>query len=100
MGLCSVTPGNCLNWVAIVDSGFSKFAEGWATSGVVTLQSGLRFSILDSAAGTLFGPATSFTTGNLVAGKTLKDALRNGNVSTRVNEFFNANVFAPAPFIP
>jgi hypothetical protein len=79
---------------------FSKLAEGWATSGVVTLQSGLPFSILDSAAGTLFGPATSFTTGNLVAGKTLKDALRSGSVSSRVNEFFNTNVFAPAPFIP
>jgi len=79
---------------------FSKLAEGWATSGVVTLQFGLPFSILDSAAGTLFGPATSFTTGNLVAGKTLKDALRSGSVSSRVNEFFHTNVFAPAPFIP
>jgi hypothetical protein len=79
---------------------FSKLAEGWAISGVVTLQSGLPFSILDSAAGTLFGPATTFTTGNLVAGKTLKDALRIGSVSGRVNEFFNTGVFAPAPFIP
>jgi len=35
----------------------------------------------------------------LVAGKTLKDALRSGSVSSRVNEFFNTNVFAPAPFI-
>jgi len=37
---------------------FSKLVEGWAISGVVTLQSGLPFSILDRAAGTLFGPAT------------------------------------------
>ncbi len=35
-----------------------KLAEGWAFSGVVTLQSGLPFSILDNTAGTLFGPAT------------------------------------------
>jgi hypothetical protein len=79
---------------------FSKLAEGWAISGVVTLQSGLPFSILDSAAGTLFGPPTSFTTGNLVAGATLKDALLSGSVSSRVNQFFNTSIFVPAPFIP
>lgn len=79
---------------------FSKLAEGWAISSVVTLQSGLPFSILDSAAGTLFGPSTSFTTGSLVAGTTLKDALRSGSVSSRVNQFFNTSVFVPAPFIP
>jgi hypothetical protein len=83
-------------------SGFSlsTLAEGWAIAGVVTLQSGLPFSILDSAAGTLFGPATSFTTGSLVAGSTLNDALRSGSVSSRVNQFFNTSVFVPAPFIP
>ncbi|HKE59516.1 MAG TPA: hypothetical protein VKB46_22555, partial [Pyrinomonadaceae bacterium] len=79
---------------------FSKMAEGWAISGVVTLQSGLPFSILDSAAGTLFGPSTSFTTGSVIAGATLQDALRVGSVSSRVNQFFNTSIFAPAPFIP
>jgi hypothetical protein len=79
---------------------FRKLAAGWAISGVVTLQSGLPFSILDSAAGTLFGPATYFTTGSLVAGATLNDALLSGSVSSRVNQFFNTGVFVPAPFIP
>jgi hypothetical protein len=78
----------------------SKLAEGWAMSGVVTLQSGLPFSILDSAAGMLFGPATFFTTGDLATGATLNEALRSGSVSNRVNQFFNTSVFAPAPFIP
>ena len=78
---------------------FSKLAEGWEMSGVLTLQSGIPFSILDSAGGTLFGPATSFISGNLVAGKTLKDAVRSGSVSSHVNEFFNTSVSAPAPFI-
>src|SRR5216684_2157460 len=41
-----------------------KLANGWAFSGITTFQSGLPFSILDSAAGTLFGPATLYTTGN------------------------------------
>ena len=79
---------------------FSKMAEGWAISGIVTLQSGLPFSILDSAAGTLFGPSTSFTTGSVVTGATLHNALRGGSVSNRVNQFFDTSVFVPAQFIP
>ncbi len=78
----------------------NKLAEGWAVSGVVTLQSGLPFSILDSAAGTLFGPASYFTTGSLAPGKTLEDAVLEGSVSSRVDRFFNTNVFVPATFVP
>jgi hypothetical protein len=77
-----------------------KLGNGWSTSGVVTLQSGLPFSILDSAAGTLFGPATLYTTGNLAPGATLADASRSGSVSSRVNKFFNRSAFVPAPFVP
>ena len=77
-----------------------KLKDGWSISGVVTLQSGLPFSILDSAAGTLFGPATLYTTGSLAPGATLGDAGRSGSVSSRVNEFFNTNAFVPAPFVP
>src|SRR6266849_6451013 len=77
-----------------------KLGNGWSISGIVTLQSGLAFSILDSAAGTLFGPATLYTTGNLVPGATLGDASRSGSVSGRVNKFFNTQAFVPAPFIP
>jgi hypothetical protein len=82
----------------------SAFAQllgnGWSTSGVVTLQSGRPFSILDSAAGTLFGPATIYTTGSLAPGATLAEAGRGGSVSSRVNEFFNGKAFVPAPYIP
>src|SRR5438445_4441573 len=77
-----------------------KLGSGWSISGIVTLQSGLPFSILDSAAGTLFGPATLYTTGNLAPGATLKDTGRGGSVSSRVNEFFNTKAFVPAPFVP
>jgi hypothetical protein len=77
-----------------------KSANGWTLSGIMTLQSGLPFSILDSAAGTLFGPATLYTTGDLAPGATLADAGRSGSVSSRVNEFFNTSAFAPAPFVP
>jgi hypothetical protein len=77
-----------------------KLANGWALSGIMSLQSGLPFSILDSAAGTLFGPATLYTTGNSAPGATLRDAGRDGSVSSRVNEFFNTKAFVPAPFVP
>jgi hypothetical protein len=77
-----------------------KVGNGWALAGIMTLQSGLPFSILDSAAGTLFGPATVYTTGNLAAGATLGDVSRSGSVSSRVNKFFNTKAFVPAPFVP
>jgi hypothetical protein len=77
-----------------------KLGDGWSISGIATLQSGLPFSIMDSAAGTLFGPATIYTTGSLASGATLGDAGRSGSVSSRVNEFFNTSAFGPAPCIP
>ncbi len=77
-----------------------KLANGWSISGIATLQSGLPFSILDSAAGTLFGPATLYTTGSVAPGAALADAGRSGSVSSRVNEFFNTSAFVPAPSIP
>src|SRR6266852_875556 len=77
----------------------NRLLSGWASSGIVTLQSGLPFSILDSAAGTLLGPATTFTTGNLAPAATLKDAIQSGNVSSRVNQFFNTSAFVPATLI-
>jgi hypothetical protein len=82
------------------NSTLQKLGDGWSISSIVTLQSGLPFSILDSAAGTLFGPATLYTTGNLAPGATFQDAGRGGSVSSRVNEFFNTKVFVPAPFLP
>ena len=76
-----------------------KLANGWVLSGIMTLQSGLPFSILDSAAGTLFGPATLYTTGDLAPGATLGEVRRSGSVSSRVNRFFNTKAFVPAPFV-
>jgi len=78
----------------------NKLAEGWALAGVVTAQSGLPFSVFDSAAGTLFGPATTLTTGSLAPGKSVQDAILNGSVSSRIDEYFDTSVFVHAPFIP
>jgi hypothetical protein len=81
-------------------SAIRKLGNGWSISGIATLQSGLPFSILDSAAGTLYGPATLFATGSMAPGETLADARRSGSVSSRVNEFFNTSAFVPGPFVP
>ena len=40
--------------------------------------------------------ATTFTTGGLAPGATLQDAIKSGNVSSRVNQFFNTSAFVPA----
>ena len=82
------------------DNAIGKLVNGWAVSGITTFQSGLPFSILDSAAGTLFGTVTLYTTASPAPGATLKNAGRSGSVSSRVNEFFNTKAFVPAPFVP
>jgi hypothetical protein len=71
-----------------------KLGNGWSTSGVVTLQSGLPFSIMDSAAGTLFGPATLFTTGSMAPGATLADAGRSGSVRETLHKFCDRGLIA------
>ena len=79
---------------------FLTLAKGWVISGVVTIQSGLPFTVYDSAAGTLYGPPTYLTTGSVAPGATLAQAGRNGSVSSRVNKFFNTSVFVPAAYVP
>jgi hypothetical protein len=91
---------NVPNLVSNRNNALAKIASGWAFSGIATLQSGLPFSILDSAAGTLYGPATLYTTAELAPGAKLSDARRSGSVSNRVNEYFNTKAFVPAPFVP
>jgi hypothetical protein len=67
---------------------------------IATLQSGLPFGILDSAAGTLFGLATLYTTGSVAQCVTLADAGQSGSVSRRVYESFNTRAVAAGPFAP
>jgi hypothetical protein len=82
------------------NNAIGKLVNGWAVSGIMTFQSGLPFSILDSAGGTLFGFPTLYITGDFAPGATLGDVSRSGSVTSRVNEFFNTKAFIPAPFVP
>ena len=74
-----------------------KLLDSWSLSGIVTLQSGLPFSI--------YGEDSLFaaTTGDLKAGRTLASAIKSGNVADRLgnknNPYFDTSAFAiPAAF--
>lgn len=64
-----------------------KLINSWSLSGIVTLQSGLPFSV--------FGEDTLFaaTTADLAPGRTLASATKSGNVADRLNEYFDTSAF-------
>ena len=70
-----------------------KLINSWSVSGIVTLQSGLPFSI--------YGDDTLFeaTTADLKAGRTLSSAIKGGNVADRLKEYFDTTAFVvPSAF--
>jgi outer membrane receptor protein involved in Fe transport len=70
-----------------------KLLDSWSLSGIVTLQSGLPFSI--------YGEDTLFaaTTGDLAPGRTVASAIKGGNVADRLNEYFDTSAFvSPSAF--
>ena len=73
-------------------SAFGKKAlNSWSVSGIVTLQSGVPFSI--------FGQDTGFesTRADLVAGRTLQSAIKSGDVAGRLNGYFDPSAFMQPP---
>ncbi len=77
--------------------GGSRLAKGlvnsWSVSGIVTLQSGVPFSILGSDS--LF----AFTQGDLASGRTVASAIKSGDVKDRLNAYFDTSAFvAPAAY--
>jgi len=79
-------------------SAFGKKAlNSWSVSGIVTLQTGVPFSI--------FGRADAFvaTRADLASGRTLKSAIKGGNVADRLglgplkNPYFDTTAFTQPP---
>jgi len=69
-------------------SAFGKKAlNSWSVSGIVTLQSGVPFSI--------YGEDSAFqaTTADLASGRTLTSAIKGGNVADRLNAYFDPSAF-------
>jgi hypothetical protein len=90
-----------LPWFAHA-SGFTHAAfGGWGVSGVTIAQSGIPFSVFDSAAGTAFlGQGSSpYVGASLAAGQTLAGGLSRGDIHQRLNGYLNPAAFTPAPFL-
>jgi outer membrane receptor protein involved in Fe transport len=70
-----------------------KLLDSWSLSGIVTLQSGLPFSI--------YGEDTLFaaTTGDLKPGRTLDSAIKSGNVADRLGNNNNPPYFDTSAFV-
>jgi hypothetical protein len=71
------------------------FINGWSASGVVIIESGLPYSITDSRDGTIFGAGNSGYA-QFASGQGPSNVAIN---SPTLNQYFNTNVFAPAPVI-
>jgi hypothetical protein len=73
---------------------------GWQTSGVLTVQSGAPFSVLDSGGGTALqlDGGTSFTPG-FASGRNCRNAVTPGSDESRLNHFVNPAAFVLAPVV-
>jgi hypothetical protein len=77
-----------------------KILSGWGVSGVVVVQSGPALTFTDPSAGSIYGLAGAGVTGaTLCPGFTAANIETSGPVQTRLNNFFNANAFCPAPAV-
>ena len=74
---------------------------GWQISGVTILQSGLPFSIFDTASGTAFilNGSTSTLTGNLASNGAISRGYSTGDIHTRLNGYLNPANFATVPVL-
>ena len=75
--------------------------SGWQVSGITTLQSGLPFTIFDTAGGSAFigTGSTSTLTGSLASGATIAGGYTPGGIRSRLNGYVNINNFAKAPLL-
>jgi len=68
-----------------------KALNSWSVSGIVTLQSGVPFSILGQDSG------FEATRADLVSGRTLESAIKSGNVKDRLGAYFDPTAFMQPP---
>ena len=75
---------------------------GWAISGITIIQSGTPFSIIDSAAGSVYEGAgyTTTLTANLAAGGSIGKGYTGGGIGNELaNGYLNAANFVHAPYL-
>jgi len=78
-----------------------RILSGWGASGVVVVQTGPAITFTDPGAGTIYGFGGPFSPvgASLCSGKTVPDIQTSGSVTSRIDNFFNASAFCPAPTI-
>ena len=70
--------------------------RGWEVSGVLLLQSGAPFTILDSGGGTAVAPASPGTvTANFAPGYSCHNALTTGSLGAKLANWVNPNAYQP-----
>jgi hypothetical protein len=74
----------------------NKITGGWSTAGVITIQSGLAMTVLDTRGGTVYGGSTP-STGQVCSSTTT--LYSSGSDESRVHEWFNAAAFCVPPLI-
>jgi hypothetical protein len=74
---------------------------GWQVSGVTTFQSGLPFSVFDTASGTAFilNGSTSTLTGELAPGATIASGNTQGDIHSRLRGYLNPGAFTTVPVL-
>ncbi|MGB7760238.1 MAG: carboxypeptidase-like regulatory domain-containing protein [Bryobacteraceae bacterium] len=73
---------------------------GWNLSGIVTLQSGAPFTVIDSAGGSVYqlsSPDT--TTPDVASGYDVSKMYTTGGITSRLNQYLNPAAFLPAPVV-
>jgi hypothetical protein len=70
--------------------------NGWAVSGVTTIQSGDRLTITDSLGGSIYG-SVSTSRAQLCPGVLNSQIETRGGLRSRLTNYFNTSAFCPAP---
>jgi hypothetical protein len=81
--------------------GVKKIAlAGWETSGVLILQSGTPFTIMDPAGGSAYALASPAATATFTSGSTCANAPSSGSPSARIPNWVKASAYTPDAFLP
>ena len=75
-----------------------KLLNGWSTTGIVILQSGLPLTLTDPAGGAVYGDASPATV-TLCPGRTAAALVTSGSVQARLGGWVNASALCSAPAI-
>jgi hypothetical protein len=73
---------------------------GWETSGVLILQSGLPFTIMDPAGGSAYALASPAATATFTSGSTCANAPSSGSPSARIPNWVRPAAYTPDALLP